>query len=401
MSLSLLRKRKAQMFIVTLVFITGMIFSVQQMLFQYSSLDIADSIKKEDIYLMETVADMFNRTLLHTQNCSLALERLREVDSFLRKRVRGKYILELKYNGKPRPNLNCTRFLLGESILNLSIGLVSGRAESHKVYTLRSPLALSMVEWGTITVDHNWKRIDLQKNFFRPVIVAKPLSYDEEHPAVVRIRNVNRDYFEVRIQEWDYLDGNHNPEKLGYLVVEEGRHRMDQTELEAGTVDTNATNFFLSVPFSSPFNTTPVVLTAVTTQNEDQAVTTRNLGVNSTGFWLLLQEQESNSLSHATETVSYIAWKPGRGHLLGEKFDVGTTGRSVGHNFHTVDFLQSFNSTPTLLADIQSFYGGDTASLRYRNLNTDSFQVKVQEEMSKDPEIHHPLENVGYILLGE
>lgn len=49
--------------------------------------------------------------------------------------------------------------------------------------------------------------------------MANSISCNEEDPAVVRICNVNSDGFDIRIQEWGYLDGNHNDESINYIVL--------------------------------------------------------------------------------------------------------------------------------------------------------------------------------------
>ena len=45
-------------------------------------------------------------------------------------------------------------------------------------------------------------------------------------PAVVRIRKVDSTGFEIKIQEWDYLDGKHDHETVGYVVVEKGSYLL-------------------------------------------------------------------------------------------------------------------------------------------------------------------------------
>jgi len=59
------------------------------------------------------------------------------------------------------------------------------------------------------------------------VVVAGPISLNGVKPAVVRIQNVDDSGFEMRIQEWDYLDGWHTIEKVSYLVMEEGNYTLE------------------------------------------------------------------------------------------------------------------------------------------------------------------------------
>jgi len=52
-----------------------------------------------------------------------------------------------------------------------------------------------------------------------------------------------------------------------------------------------------------------------------------------------------------------------------------------------------------VLADMQTTNGTDTSALRMQQVTATSFQVKVEEEQSKDSEISHGTETVGYIAI--
>lgn len=74
------------------------------------------------------------------------------------------------------------------------------------------------------------------------------------------------------------------------------------------------------------------------------------------------------------------------------------TGREITHNWHSLDISHSFLDAPVVLSQMQTTWGGDTASLRMRNLTNTALQVKVEEEGSRDSEVGHTTEVVG--LLG-
>ncbi len=102
----------------------------------------------------------------------------------------------------------------------------------------------ALLEAGEVEVNHEWQRVTFTQSFVDPVVVAKPLSYNGSHPAVVRIRNVNATGFDIRVQEWDYLDGNHTLETVGYLVMESGSYTLeDGTRVEAGQVRSEQRRF--------------------------------------------------------------------------------------------------------------------------------------------------------------
>ena len=59
-----------------------------------------------------------------------------------------------------------------------------------------------------------------------------------------------------------------------------------------------------------PLNMVPVLLTAVSSFNSSDTVTSRVRNISTQGFEFGMQEQESNFQTHTTETISYIAWEP-------------------------------------------------------------------------------------------
>jgi hypothetical protein len=262
------------------------------------------------------------------------------------------------------------------------------------------PLLTDLVETGEVTVDHTWKRVKLRVPFLDPVVVAKPLSRNQAAPAVVRLRRVTPGSFELRVQEWDYLDGPHVPETVGYLVMERGAYTLaDGTRVEAGQVEADWTRFG-TVVFSQPFTRLPVVLTAVASARGADAVTTRVRRVTRQGFEVRLQEQERNAPVHARETLSYIAWEPSRGTLDGVTFAVGRTLTGVGHRFALVPFPALFGgAVPVFLADMQTVNEGNVATLRWRNKTGAGVEVQVQEERSLDQETAHLGDTIGYVLI--
>lgn len=267
-----------------------------------------------------------------------------------------------------------------------------------KLATVLSPDTPTVT--GELSVNHNWQTVNLTKSFTDPVVVAKPMSYNGGHSSVVRIRNVTTTSFEIRVQEWDYLDGWHTSEQVSWLAMERGHFTLPNgAEVEAGTISTNScgTVSFAGVTFSETFNSTPVVISSVMTFNGSDAVATRNRNIATNGFEVTMQEQESNAQSHLTEHISYIAWEPSTGTIDGMSYEVGTGG-NANHNWTTINY-GPFPSSPYLLADMQTINGGDTCNLRYRNKTNSSVQVKVDEEQSNDSEKWHVNESLGYFAL--
>jgi hypothetical protein len=258
------------------------------------------------------------------------------------------------------------------------------------------------METGTAVVDQNWLRVDFQKAYSNPVVIANAVSLEDDDPAVVRIRNVDESGFEICIQEWDYLDNIHAKETVGYLVIEAGRYKLsDGVEVEAKWFETDQIDSFVSVNFDNSFQTTPIVVTSISSFNESDTVTGRIHGINSEGFKYCMQEQEANSPSHAREIVNYVAWEPSCGVLDNVAFEVGKTANNITNQFRMIQFCQSYTDYPVFIADMQTSNSMNTANVRWRNLQTDTVEIQIDEEQSADEETGHASEVVGYMMFDE
>jgi len=257
----------------------------------------------------------------------------------------------------------------------------------------------SIGETGTIETNQSggddWHQVSLSGSYTDPVVVMNPLSYNGSHPSHVRLRNVSGDSFEFKIEEWKYLDGNHTSETANYVVVEAGTHELaDGTLLEAGT--TTADTSFTDVAFSQGFGSAPVVFSHSQTFDGAHPIVTRTQSVSAGSFSVKVQEEEAQGW-HTTETIGYVAVESGSGSNDGTTYEVGRTADTVTDEWHTISFDQSYGS-PLFVAGMQTDDGWQPAGLRYRNLTSDSVEVFVEEERSKDGEIHHASEVVGYAV---
>jgi PKD repeat protein len=254
-------------------------------------------------------------------------------------------------------------------------------------------------EFGEVQADSTWHTVTFRQPFVDPIVVARPPSNRDLAPALVRMRNVTSTGFEIRIQEWDYLDSVHGQETVGYLVVEQGQHRLGGTILvEAGSLLSHHTTRFVTVRFRQAFDVTPVVLTAVASAYGRDAVTTRVRKVTPSRFQVRLQEQEKNPQIHTAETIMYIAWTPSAGTLASNVvFEVQKTPDEMTHQWKTIPFIEDFTAIPVFLADLQTTDGGNPASLRWANKDFLGVDVKVAEEQSADNEMWHTTEVVGYM----
>jgi hypothetical protein len=172
------------------------------------------------------------------------------------------------------------------------------------------------IEWGTVDgVTQDWTTVPLAKSYINPVVVAKPVSANGAQPGVIRVRNVTGGSFELRFQEWLYLDGAHIPERVFYLVAEAGTTNLAGLEVEAGRLSSSLLlgDGFETVTFSTAFFDTPALFTGVMTANGGDPVITRVDGLAPSGFFLTMDEEEAKTDGHITETLGWIAVEPGSG----------------------------------------------------------------------------------------
>jgi hypothetical protein len=276
---------------------------------------------------------------------------------------------------------------------------VSAREPDAVSVRRTAPEHAARVEWGVVDgLDHNWTTVPLAKHYKNPVVVVRPTTALGADPAVARIRNAVPGSFELRVQEWSYLDGLHRvPEQAFYLVAEAGVHALAGLVVEAGHENTAlvARSGFEDVALPAALPDVPAVFAAVMTENDPAPVTVRLDARTPAGFRLALQEEEQTSDGHGMETVGWIAVQRGRGVTEQDRvlrvFDA-----QVDHNLTAVDFGEALGQRfPFLVGGIASFRGTDPAELRLFAVGTTGAVLFVQEEQSHDAETNHALEDVS------
>lgn len=172
--------------------------------------------------------------------------------------------------------------------------------------------------------------------------------------------------------------------------------------LEVGTANTRklTTEGWLDLDFDTDFEDTPAILSQVQTYNGNQFVRTRQRGVSVDGFRVSMEEEEALRHSgHATEKVGWLALESGTGDLGDIQYQAGHTEELVNHRGYTLNFDSNFDSEPSLFASIASFNGGDSAGLRYKNLDNKHVRIILEEDRSLDSEIAHVNEVVDFLAI--
>ncbi len=272
------------------------------------------------------------------------------------------------------------------------------------VHFASSVFKLTDIAMGEVSVGHSWKPVTWGRFFADPVVVAKPASRNAVDPAVVRIRNVTTRGFELKIQEWDYLDGEHADEQVSYIVMERGNHVLkDGTRIEAGRFEADNTEAFEKILFARPKAAPPVILSSVVSYNEEDAVVGRIKDVDEEGFQYRLQEQgDAVTAGHAAETVSFIAWEASIGRQDGMSFEVSCLDNAEVQQFHSIGFISSYAPSLQFVADLQTAEHGKAVNLRWRNRDEEGIELLIDQERSQPEEPVLPsVEEIGYLVLSE
>lgn len=89
---------KAQMFIVTMIFLVGLIFLVQQSFFGYTYLDLSEPFREDEYPVISNIKDSMGEILAVSSSCQEAEENLHEFVGFAKKEsLQSGYELEIDY----------------------------------------------------------------------------------------------------------------------------------------------------------------------------------------------------------------------------------------------------------------------------------------------------------------
>lgn len=265
----------------------------------------------------------------------------------------------------------------------------------------KPPEYTTPVEWGTVSgVSSSWVTIPLAKTYVKPVIVVNAAQQTDAGLGVVRQRNVTTTSFQARFQEWNYLDGAHGPERIFYLVAEQGSFTLAGLKGEARQLATDKllASGTANVAYAQPFPTLPSLFSSVMSYANTDAVTTRIKNSVLSGFGIAMQEQESKSDGHPQETVGWIAIQKGTG-LTNDGRRIEILDAKASHLPTTVTFGQIMKRRfPVLLQNLSSSVDANPAVAAQAGLTPSQVQVRAQEEQSQDTEVEHGSESMSVFV---
>lgn len=264
---------------------------------------------------------------------------------------------------------------------------------------------MAIGEAGSISTNSPTENAPITVNLTEPLtnpVFALSATNEGGNQFILRITDQTLDAdgnttsFTFIIEEWEYHDGPHGAvETINWLAVEEGVHTLpDGRVIEAGTSDVSSTgnNTGTTASFAGDFDTPPVVLTSVMSENDTTTVDSDPSNITSDGFNLTLQEEEGQDGVHGTETIGWIAIEPGGDGTSGTANSFG----GVDENTDTLGLGATY-ANGIVLAETQTINGGDTATVVIDSQTDSTVSVFIEEEQSANSEMGHVDETVGII----
>lgn len=257
-----------------------------------------------------------------------------------------------------------------------------------------------IIESGKITLNHKWKKIQLKNTFQNPVVIVSDPSYKGKESCTIRLKNVTRNYFLIRLEEPDKYNQKHTYESVNYIVGEKGKWQVPGTNnyVEFGNFKTSITSRrgFKTISYSSLFPSKPIVLAQIGTYRGSNWVVPRTKNIGRRSFQFTMQEEEKNNNLHTWEYISWCAFSRGTYNFQNKKFECYSVNK-VKERQKRINYLSKFSSIPNLLTRCSSFNGKDPSNTRVIKNEKKFFTSFIQEEKSKDNEIKHANETIDYI----
>ncbi|WKZ27585.1 MAG: S8 family serine peptidase [Candidatus Dojkabacteria bacterium] len=253
---------------------------------------------------------------------------------------------------------------------------------------------LSGSQSGTNSSDHNWKTIVFPTPFAsRPVLLAEVQSEVGADESIIDIRNLTNNGFDFRIEEDPFLlDGVHAEEGIAWLAIP-ATAQAEITQKFSIDAKVGQSNW-VRVPFLKIMENNPYIFASISSENGGDTVEVDIRNINRVGFEARLEEDLRAGWDggHLAETVDILVVDPMLTSLV-----TGTI--SGDHNWTDVTFSVPFVAVPRIVATIQTENGGDTAMPDLRNITTEGFQVRVEEDVIAGWDGNHVNETIAWLAL--
>lgn len=245
-----------------------------------------------------------------------------------------------------------------------------------RVYTLAN--GAKLVAGVTPDVTHRWKHRSFPINFNeKPLVFAQVVSDNEGDAVSVRLRNVDVNGFEIKLQEQESATDGHAGEQVAWVAIEPGV-LSDLSGLQAVLLQ-NVSHNWNPLTFAPPYLSVPVFLAASQTSTESDPFAVRTMNLSATGLSIKLEEETSNDTEtgHANEAVACLSLTTAGLLDLNGEFVAEAGKVNISNTWATVSLSQKFTKPVVVFGGLEN--GGDPATIRVRNVTSQGFEVRIQE----------------------
>ena len=198
------------------------------------------------------------------------------------------------------------------------------------------------------------------------------------------ITNISGNSFDiVQVESPSSGDGTINPTDISYIVLEQGIYYIGTDLLtEVGT--TTSTGPYVTVDFTAPFTSRPIVLADTQTNvNFTDQIYTRGGSITTTQYTVQVEEDDNTTPSLGfPETIAYAAIEEGTG--TGESIETENTGDGYSNTFTTWSFSLSYSTPPIVIVQLNREDGSNSCYAVTRDITTIDFELAGEEPASWD-----------------
>ena len=244
----------------------------------------------------------------------------------------------------------------------------------------------------SVTGGSGWIHVSFGQTIENAIVVLGPISISGSDPVTAEVINVTSTGFDIRLSEYNYLDGKHVVESLSWMAGTEGTHYLDDgTRITFG--ETALKGETMTKVTVDGYDNDALVFGSLVGTGSATMVARIDSDSSATSFSVGMQAQESLRGTVASETRSFdwVVIEPAETSEI-------TSG--------TVKVTDKFTGTTAdsdlaLFAEMSTIKGADTASVRYTTDASGKVSLQIDEETSKDAETAHTTETVNWINLSK
>jgi hypothetical protein len=159
---------------------------------------------------------------------------------------------------------------------------------------------------------------------------------------------------------------------------------------ESHSITQTNSSYWQSVTFGSTI-CNPIVLMGPPSYNGTDPCTVRVRNVTNSGFQFQIDEWNYLDGGHVEEDVDSLYLDDGSQFINGLQIEAGKI--TIDEKWATIPLEGKFDDTPVIIAQCTSYEGSDAVSVRIRNVTTESFDIRLQEEEANGD---HVFERVDY-----